>query len=660
MTERADAAAIADAYSSLSDKGRVRFFRLLAREFWTDAARSTMRSRCGNAAVGGAARVEAERTLRDALTPPDGAAAALVHRLDDGVKFLVDLRADKLRLAGDPRSTTDDAAALDRARPRAEGAARRRCSTSGCSTLRRITWDAPGRAAREADRVRGGARDRVVGRPEEPARLRPALLRVLPPGDARRAARVRRDRADDGHRRASSRRCSTRARPTLDPDHADTAVFYSISNCQPGLAGVNLGTALIKQVVEQLRHDLPQLHRFVTLSPIPGFRAWLDATLHDDDLPAARARAAARGTRARRSPGSPTTNGTPTRRSSPRWSRCARATSRPTRDGRALDPVANFHSRTARSIERINWLADPSRSGRGARPALMANYLYEPDRIAERAERVRGARRGRDARARVRGAARESTGTRFAARWRSCLPRLGPAVARRATTCARSCIDDIAPQLLALRARAACRSTSTTTRPHVPSMVPVPDDELPVRALRVDLGRRPRHREPVRGDARRRSASAAPGYLVTESLYRDYGDNEHAAPRDWPDGQRSPGIITLTRVRQARRRERRDVLRPLVRPPVADVGVDAAARPLRAQRGGARAHAGRAAIPRDRRGGVADGRAPSPISRRSSAPTDSDELGERIRIMLDSTKLLYDPATMRNYTLSEYILKALP
>src|SRR3954454_19294905 len=79
--------------------------------------------------------------------------------------------------------------------------------------------------------------------------------------------------------------------PDLDLERADTAVFYSISNCQPGLAGVNLGTALIKQVVEALRLDLPQLRQFVTLSPIPGLRNWVERQLAADGAtlaPAAR------------------------------------------------------------------------------------------------------------------------------------------------------------------------------------------------------------------------------------------------------------------------------------------------------------------------------------------------------------------------------------
>jgi malonyl-CoA decarboxylase len=175
--------------------------------------------------------------------------------------------------------------------------------------------------------------------------------------------------------------------PELDIEHADTAVFYSISNCQPGLAGVNLGTALIKQVVEALRHDLPQLRRFVTLSPIPSFRSWLDRELaggapglSDAErqlLPAEPARVLARLDDAE-------------------WdvdeaigpallALCARFLTT-AQDGRVADPVANFHYSNGAAIEKINALADPSPVGHARSVGLMANYLYEPDKIPERAE----------------------------------------------------------------------------------------------------------------------------------------------------------------------------------------------------------------------------------------------------------------------------------
>ena len=65
---------------------------------------------------------------------------------------------------------------------------------------------------------------------------------------------------------------------------ADTAIFYSISNCQDGLRGISFGNFLIKQVVEELRAELPGLKQFATLSPVPGFRRWLTLLLEADDL----------------------------------------------------------------------------------------------------------------------------------------------------------------------------------------------------------------------------------------------------------------------------------------------------------------------------------------------------------------------------------------
>src|SRR5262249_28297858 len=83
---------------------------------------------------------------------------------------------------------------------------------------------------------------------------------------------------------ALTRGMSTRVQPLLDPDSpvldpgaADSAMFYSITNCQQGLRGVSFGNFLIKQVVEDLGRELPGVKRFATLSPIPGFRKWLAA-----------------------------------------------------------------------------------------------------------------------------------------------------------------------------------------------------------------------------------------------------------------------------------------------------------------------------------------------------------------------------------------------
>jgi malonyl-CoA decarboxylase len=374
MTQRAEAAAIADAYLTLSDLGRRNFLLLLAREFWSDAA-------AVDAVVAAwppvRDRRRVERQLRDALTPRADELLRLFTGLDGGVKFLVDLRADVLRF------TDDDPALADLARE-----LRGYCAMLfdvGMLTLRRITWDAPASLLEkliEYEAVHAiSSWDDLKNRLDSDRRCY-AFFHPAMPNEPLVFVEI-----------ALTKGIATQLEPLLDArapdvgvDNADTAVFYSISNCQPGLAGVNLGTALIKQVVEALHHDLLHVQRYVTLSPIPGFRTWLEHELLDGELsekerellPAEPARTLARLDDAR-------------------WeddeaiepalvALCARyLTTAP--EGRALDPVANFHLSNGAAVERINWLADRSAIGRARSAGLMANYRYEPDRIAERAER---------------------------------------------------------------------------------------------------------------------------------------------------------------------------------------------------------------------------------------------------------------------------------
>ena len=115
-------------------------------------------------------------------------------------------------------------------------------------------------------------RIRELGRSAPPHRSAgPALLRLLPSGADRRAADLRRGRADPRDSRTRSRRSSRCSATTRTPDKATTAVFYSISNCQRGLAGVSFGNFLIKQVVQEICRENPKLQTFVTLSPVPDF-----------------------------------------------------------------------------------------------------------------------------------------------------------------------------------------------------------------------------------------------------------------------------------------------------------------------------------------------------------------------------------------------------
>jgi malonyl-CoA decarboxylase len=165
-------------------------------------------------------------------------------------------------------------------------------------------------------------------------------------------------------------------------DRARTAVFYSISNTQRGLGGITFGNFLIKQVVEELRRELPRLDTFVTLSPVPGFRQWLsqasDLPLSEDDrealkqLDEANWHANADVEAELRVVLEPLAAYYFLKARNPK--------------GRVIDPVARFHLGNGARLERINWLGDLSPKGLRESAGIMVNYLYRLDDIEKNHE----------------------------------------------------------------------------------------------------------------------------------------------------------------------------------------------------------------------------------------------------------------------------------
>ena len=156
-----------------------------------------------------------------------------------------------------------------------------------------------------------------------------------------------------------------------------TAVFYSISNCQRGLAGISFGSFLIKQVATDLAREMPSLKTFVTLSPMPSFARWLDrerksetsALVNGDERAALEVldegvwhldKAAADGLK----------------ETMTRLGAYYLVLAKNSRD-RLVDPVARFHLGNGARLERINWLADVSERGMAQSYGMMVNYLYE-------------------------------------------------------------------------------------------------------------------------------------------------------------------------------------------------------------------------------------------------------------------------------------------
>jgi malonyl-CoA decarboxylase len=193
------------------------------------------------------------------------------------------------------------------------------------------------------------------------------------------------------------------AAPVGDPQAADTAIFYSISNCQQGLNGISFGDFLIKRVVDALAADVPRVKVFATLSPVPGFRAWLDR--HSETAPGGLLLAAERN--AIEALGDAITErDLPALLDRPDWHSdpqlaaalrepllrlCARYLARERApSGRALDPVAHFHLSNGARVERLNWLGDVSPKGLEQSAGIMVNYLYRLADIEANHEAYRG------------------------------------------------------------------------------------------------------------------------------------------------------------------------------------------------------------------------------------------------------------------------------
>jgi malonyl-CoA decarboxylase len=355
---------------------------LMSERFAPDVRKLSTARDQHEAAVGTPDEGQAEIGLRRALASPR---ARLLQRFaidPDGMRFLVDLRAELLpHLKGDRRllpldaelehlfSTWFDMAFLD---------------------LRRISWDSP-------------------------ASLIEKLIQYEAVHDIKSWADVK-------NRLDSDRRCygffhprlpntplifvevalvdriSEGIVPLLDeaaalvrPDKATIAIFYSISNTQAGLKGVSFGDSLIKRVVETLQDELPRLKVFATLSPIPGFRGWLAKKADELVARLDEKRAAELG----RAVGSLPPTGerflaaaeealaldarSPVRQLM--LQAAAEYLGRATADGKPVDPVARFHLGNGARVERLNWGGDPSPKGLRQAYGLMVNYLYDLKRL---------------------------------------------------------------------------------------------------------------------------------------------------------------------------------------------------------------------------------------------------------------------------------------
>jgi malonyl-CoA decarboxylase len=372
---RARAAELGQAYLSLSPAGRRKFLLTLAHDY-------------GLPREAALAKVEEwrnaktpPRSLVNALEPPAVRLMREFVGVPQGVKFVVDLRAELLVLGKSDaaaRTLSDDLRPLLGA-----------WFDVAFLDLVRIDWRAPAAlleklVAYEAVHAIRSWRD-LKNRLDSDRRCF-AFFHPRMPEEPLIFVEVA---LVDGLAGSVQRLLDAKAE-TSDAGRANTAIFYSISNCQQGLAGISFGNFLIKRVAERLASEMPNLKSFATLSPVPGLRAYIDRRLKEEGDNALTQSeigslvpviSEAHGAAAvRRLLDRPKWWETPAidKALCPILTRLAATYLTSTDDkGRALDRVARFHLGNGAIVERLNWLGDTSANGLKQAYGMMVNYRYK-------------------------------------------------------------------------------------------------------------------------------------------------------------------------------------------------------------------------------------------------------------------------------------------
>jgi malonyl-CoA decarboxylase len=386
VSARNRAAKLAQTYLTQDEAGRIDFLRTLAGFDSDPDAVATSYAKV-KAATDPAERATAKAALRIALEPPRLKLLTQFASIPDGRKFLVDLRGLLLRARGTDRLL----AALD-ADLRGLLAA---WFDIGFLEMQRIDWNSPAALLEklvdyEAVHAIRSWRD-LKNRLDSDRRCY-AFVHPRMPGEPLIFVEVALVKGLAG----SVQDLLDEKAPVLDPSKADTAIFYSISNCQAGLAGISFGNFLIKRVVQELSAEFRNLKTFATLSPLPGFRRWLDPILLKDEpgllsdeeantlastyLTETGSLALAEILNKRHW----WRDATLRKAAEPVLIRLAARYLLIEANGkRAKDPVAHFHLSNGARVERLNMAGDTSDKGAKESATLMVNYLYDPGKIED-------------------------------------------------------------------------------------------------------------------------------------------------------------------------------------------------------------------------------------------------------------------------------------
>lgn len=376
-------------YLGLSGKGRRKFMKILAHDFDINQQKVNGIIREFQGTENEELRLKVEMELAEALVPPRVKLLKQFNTLPNGFKFLIDLRAELLSIReGDLYLKKLDADLKDILSSWFD---------IGLLDLKEITWQSPASLLEKL--IEYEAVHEIKSWDDLKNRLDSdrhcfAFFHNKMPDEPLIFVEV----ALVNEISASIQKLLDQEAVTIKPEDADTAIFYSISNAQRGLSGINLGNFLIKRVVTELSKHLKGLKHFATLSPVPYFRKWLDPILFEGDesiLTAAEIKTF------RYKTGNTNAAAGLLALLNSDWHRdqevvnilkpvlmklCAQYLFYVKKEDKIFDPVANFHLANGARIESINWLGDISGKGMKQSAGIMVNYYYELSEIEKNHE----------------------------------------------------------------------------------------------------------------------------------------------------------------------------------------------------------------------------------------------------------------------------------
>ncbi|KAM3608845.1 uncharacterized protein V6R79_005654 [Siganus canaliculatus] len=339
--------------------------------------------------------LQVEDRLRYSLTPRYKQLLNHISRVEGGVKFLVDLRADVLEIISSKASESPQIRDLNSTLKSLLS----EWFSVGLLKLERITWQSPCEILQKISQYEAVHPVRNwtdLKRRVGPYRRCYAFTHAAMPGEPLVVLHVALTEDISDNIQSIVREFAT-LHSVEDVNKINAAVFYSISSTQAGLQGVELGNYLIKRVVRELQSEFPHMHQFSSLSPIPGFSSWFQGLLSQYRKDGRNSDLLSEQEWKEIEQATDTTQGSPASEAlrkligtnewmhSERLSRilqpvlmrfCAWYLYGEKRRGYALNPVANFHLQNGATLWRLNWHADTSPRGVANSCGMMVNYRY--------------------------------------------------------------------------------------------------------------------------------------------------------------------------------------------------------------------------------------------------------------------------------------------